>query len=127
MQNQTITTDKSPDYPLLTWWLGLSSVDLINKKTGKPNKLHKTGQIKSIKRTFDTARNHIGRPELRIHDLRHTLGTWMNARGNDINLIKEVLGHADITSTQRYLHVGVDRGREALNETFRFNISGPRE
>jgi len=37
------------------------------------------------------------------------------------------LGHADITSTQRYLHVGVDQGREELNETFRFNISGPRE
>jgi site-specific recombinase XerD len=51
----------------------------------------------------------------------------MNARGNDINLIKEVLGHADITSTQRYLHVGVDRGREALNETFRFDLSAPRE
>ena len=99
----------------------------INKKTGKPNKLHKTGRIKSIKRTFNTARNHIGRPELRIHDLRHTLGTWMNARGEDINLIKEVLGHADITSTQRYLHVGVDRGREALNKTLRFNISKPRE
>jgi len=99
----------------------------INKKTGKPNKLHKTARIKSIKRTFDTARNHIGRPELRIHDLRHTLGTWMNARGKDINLIEEVLGHADITSTQRYLHVGVDRGREALNETFRFDLSAPRE
>ena len=93
----------------------------------KPNKLHKTGRIKSIKRTYDTARNHIGRPELRIHDLRHTLGTWMNARGKDINLNKEVLGHADITSTQRYLHVGVDQGREALNETFRFDLSAPRE
>ena len=38
-------------------------------------------------------------------------------------MIKEVLGHADITSTQRYLHVGVDQGREALNETYRFDLS----
>jgi site-specific recombinase XerD len=42
-------------------------------------------------------------------------------------MIKELMGHADITSTQRYLHVGVDRGREALNETFRFDLSAPRK
>ena len=65
--------------------------------------------------------------ELRIYDLRHTLGTWMSARGKDNKLTKEVLGHADITSTQRYLHVGVDRRREALNETLRFDLSAPRE
>ena len=32
-----------------------------------------------------------------------------------------------ITSTQRYLHVGVDRGREELNKNIRFNIAAPRE
>jgi integrase len=99
----------------------------INKKTGKPNKLHKTGRIKSIRRTFDTARKQIGRPELRVHDLRHTFGTWLNARGTDINKIKEAMGHSDIVSTQRYLHVGVDEVREELNKNIRFNISGPRE
>ena len=93
----------------------------------QPNKLHKTGRIKSIKRTFDTARNHIGRPELRIHDLRHTLDTWMNARGTDINKIKQATEHADIVSTQRYLHVGVDEVREELNKNIRFNISPPLE
>jgi integrase len=99
----------------------------INKKTGKPNKLHKTGRIKSIRRTFDTARKQIGRPELRIHDLRHTFGTWLNRRGTDINKIKEAMGHSDIVSTQRYLHVGVDEVREELNKNIRFNIAAPRE
>jgi len=99
----------------------------INKKTGKPNKLHKTGRIKSIKRTFDTARKQIGRPELRIHDLRHTFGTWLNRRGTDINKIKEAMGHSDIVSTQRYLHVGVDEVREELNKNIRFNISAAGE
>tara|TARA_E500000331_G_scaffold82392_1_gene78131 strand:+ start:3276 stop:3431 length:156 start_codon:yes stop_codon:yes gene_type:complete len=51
----------------------------------------------------------------------------MNARGNDINLIKEVLGHADITSTQRYLHVGIDVGRKALDDKLNFNLSAPRK
>ena len=57
----------------------------------------------------------------------HTFGTWLNTRGTDINKIKEAMGHADITSTQRYLHVGVDRGREELNKNIRFNIAAPRE
>jgi integrase len=93
----------------------------------QPNKQRKTGRIKSIDGTFNTARKQIGRPELRIHDLRHTFGTWLNARGTDVNKIKDLMGHADIISTQRYLHVGVDEGREELNKNIRFNISAPRE
>jgi hypothetical protein len=33
--------------------------------------------------------------------------------------------NAHITSTQRYLHVGVDQGREELNKNIRFNIAAP--
>ena len=51
----------------------------------------------------------------------------MNARGTDINKIKQATEHADIVSTQRYLHVGVDEVREELNKNIRFNISPPLE
>ena len=65
---------------------------------------------------------------LRQLDLLHTFGTWLNARGTDINKIKQaIMGHADIVSTQRYLHVGVDEVREKLNKNIRFNIAAPRE
>ena len=64
---------------------------------------------------------------LRQLDLLHTSGTWLNARGTDINKIKQAMGHADIVSTQRYLHVGVDEVREELNKNIRFNIAAPRE
>ena len=37
------------------------------------------------------------------------------------------MGHADIVSTQRYLHVGVDEVREELNKNIRFNIAAPSE
>ena len=99
----------------------------INKKTGKPNKSFRKGRIGSIRSTFETARARIGRPDLRFHDLRHTLGTWLNSRGIDINVIKDVLGHRDIATTQRYLHVGVDVGRKALDDKLNFNLSAPRE
>ena len=99
----------------------------INKKTGKPNKSFRKGRIGSIRSTFETARARIGRPDLRFHDLRHTLGTWLNSRGIDINVIKDVLGHRDIATTQRYLHVGVDVGRKALDDKLSFNLSAPRK
>ena len=100
----------------------------VNQRTGKPHKKYKAGErITSIRTTFETARNRIGRPDLRFHDLRHTLGTWLNSRGIDINVIKDVLGHRDIATTQRYLHVGIDVGRKALDDKLNFNLSAPRK
>ena len=37
------------------------------------------------------------------------------------------MGHKDITTTQRYLHVGVEDVREGLNKNFPFNLSAPRK
>jgi integrase len=95
----------------------------LNQRTGKPNTQALKGRIKSIRTTFYTARKQIGREDVRIHDLRHTLGTWLNARGVDINIIKEILGHADIATTQRYLHVNVDTGRDAINDKVGFLLT----
>jgi integrase len=43
-------------------------------------------------------------PSLRFHDLRHTFGSLAAASGMDLVWIKQVMGHASITTTQRYLH-----------------------
>ncbi|MEC7490377.1 MAG: site-specific integrase [Pseudomonadota bacterium] len=94
----------------------------VNKKTGKPNASRRQGRIKSIRTTFYTARERIGRPEVRIHDMRHTLGTWLNRRGSNLNTIRELLGHKDIVTTQRYLHVDTDAGREQIDNKISFKL-----
>ncbi len=46
-----------------------------------------------------------GEGKLRIHDLRHLCGTFLVMNGVDIETIRDILGHRDLSTTQRYLHV----------------------
>jgi integrase len=39
-----------------------------------------------------------------FHDLRHTFGTTCAAKGIDLRRIQAWMGHADLKTTQRYLH-----------------------
>lgn len=50
------------------------------------------------------------------HTLRHTYATHILDNGADIRVVKELLGHASLTSTQVYTHVTKDRLREAFRQ-----------
>ena len=48
------------------------------------------------------------------HSLRHTFGTLLGAARVDPTTLMKLLGHAKLTTTQRYLHTDKDRKREAV-------------
>ena len=57
--------------------------------------------------------------QLHIHDLRHTVGTYMTANTRDLNVTQKALGHSDPKITDRYRYVIDERLQQAF-ETLSF-------
>lgn len=65
-----------------------------------------------LRTAFDRAKRAAGLPHIRLHDLRHTLGSWLAESGASLRDIQVWLGHTSPTTTTRYTHVELERLRE---------------
>ena len=72
---------------------------------------------RSAQQIFSDARKKAGiLKSLSFHNLRHSFATHLLEKGVDVIFIKEILGHFNIETTQRYLHV---------KKEFLINIESP--
>lgn len=58
----------------------------------------------ALRRRYKLARDEAGLRPLRWHDLRHTFGSLLVAGGIDLVRVKDAMGHAQLATTNRYLH-----------------------
>jgi integrase len=58
------------------------------------------------------AREAAGRPDLRLHDLRHTGLTWLAHSGATTRELMDIAGHSSPAAALRHQHVADGRKRE---------------
>jgi integrase len=65
----------------------------------------------TLQRAWSKARRSVGRPDLRLQDLRHTGLTWAAATGATTAELMHRAGHASANAALRYQHATRDRDR----------------
>ncbi len=76
----------------------------------------KKGHHLSIDLPWQRIRTAAGLEDVRLHDLRRTVGSWMTQDHVDLNTIKDALRHADIATTITYARLGEDAARKPMED-----------
>jgi integrase len=70
----------------------------------------------NIGKPWRRVRTVAGVEDVRLHDLRRTVGSWLAQAGNDIHLIGKILNHSNLSTTAVYARLSQDVMHEALEE-----------
>ena len=70
----------------------------------------------SVHKAWDKLRNKAGLPKLRLHDLRHMAASQLADQGESVLVIARYLGHAQVSTAERYSHISNSVLRRASNK-----------
>ena len=96
----------APEVVSLLDALPRASVFVLPGKTGGPMSGHQ--------KAWRAIRKAAGLSDLRIHDLRHTFGSWAHRNGMSQKAVADLLGHKQLSTTDRYITgIGSEAHRNA--------------
>jgi integrase len=80
-------------------------------------------QVQDISNSYEQAVERLGfnsnitdrRQKVVFHTLRHTYASWLIMAGVDLYTVQRLMGHKDITMTQRYAHLAPEHLDKAVN------------
>ena len=74
----------------------------------------KSGHMVEPKSGWRRILNRAGLKDLRIHDLRRTLGSWQAASGSSLSIIGKSLNHKNASTTAIYARLDIDPVRKSV-------------
>jgi integrase len=80
-----------------------------------PSRADSKKHIVDLKKSWTTLRKRAKIPDVRLHDLRRTLGSWQAARGTSLLVIGKSLGHSSTSSTEIYSRLNLDPVRASVD------------
>lgn len=97
-------------------------------KTGKPRSIPLTPEAariaakrlpwafgySTLRNEFEAARKAIRRPDVHLHDLRHTFASWVVQSTGNMKAVRELLGHTTMAMTDRYAHLAPEHLRQVV-------------
>lgn len=120
----------------IDWEAGILTVEAHTAKTGRLRRIPLNATARAVLQAWHTTPSGArvfpgmagtGTPKtwaevlaaasitgFRWHDLRHTFASWLVQRGVTLYQVKELLGHASITQTERYAHLSPTAGQAAV-------------
>ncbi len=81
-----------------------------------PSSVQPKAPMRDVKRQWRRIRKEAGLEDVRLHDLRRTVGSWLATSGASLPLIGKVLNHADASTTAIYARLAEDAARSALDQ-----------
>jgi len=105
----------SPAVKAIRNYLEKERPTLVSRRTGAEVFLSVRGKKLTTQRIWQLIKQYAARAGIDTniypHLLRHSFATHLLAGGADLRIIQEMLGHADISTTQIYTHVDSSRLR----------------
>lgn len=87
----------------------------IDSKWVFPSLTSKSGHLEEPKKCWANLLNRAGLENLRIHDLRRTLGSWQAKAGASLSIIGKSLNHKSHSTTAIYARLDQDPIRQSVN------------
>ncbi|MEJ1372589.1 MAG: tyrosine-type recombinase/integrase [Candidatus Sedimenticola sp. (ex Thyasira tokunagai)] len=76
----------------------------------------KTGHLVEPKKAWKRILDRAGIENLRIHDLRRSLGSWQAATGANLSIIGKTLAHKNVSTTAIYARLNLDPVRDSMKK-----------